>query len=800
MKTKLNLLAVGIFLAAVNAGFGQSTLQFSASTYTVAENAGTVTLTVQRLNDTNGVVTVDYASTNGTATAGLDYTDVAGTLTFAVGETNQTISVPILNDFLVESGAYETFTVTLNNATGGAVLGTPATATVRITDNDKGLQFEFSSYTVGEGGGSVLIGVLRGDDGNFPVSVDYFTTDGTAIKGQDYTGVTNTLIFAPGDKVQTFTVPILNDGVKEANKYFRVTLSNPTNQVLGAQKTAQVMIVDNDAGVQFQPLNRYWIAENEGALTLTVVRGNDGNLGPFTVDFATSNLTATAGVDYTATNGTLAFAQGEMEKTLTVPILYDEVPEADKQFKATLSNPTNAVLGPYATATITMLDITGMVPHRFDAIGVLPDRSVQLTLGGSVHTRFHDYYDLYPIEVSSNLVDWMPLVTLQRTNADTNVLTYTDTETTNYGTRFYRTPTNHLITPFFLQPTGPYAAGVLSRLVTDPSRRNRYGISSNASFMVSVWYPAVAEAGRWPGPLLEPQIAHDPFFSETLQGLGFPTAVFVDRTPQMVGYALPDAPWATNLAPCPILVCSPEGGGWRASLAEKAANLASHGYVVVVSDPIDAAATVWPDGTYLTQSAATPFDAASCFQDRVKDLVFILDELTRWNTNNAVFAGRLDLTKVAAMGTCWGFEAAAEFCRNDPRCTGAILVCCAAAIWPTTHTTSTFPDLDQFGVGKPVLLVYADYAAAYYDFLYNKNAKDATAFLIQGAGSGGNGGMILVQDFYLLLEPYRLDTGRKGARAIADFSLWFLNKYLKGSSDPSPPLANYPWILGFKQK
>ena len=103
-------------------------------------------------------------------------------------------------------------------------------------------------------------------------------------------------------------------------------------------------------------------------------------------------------------------------------------------------------------------------------------------------------------------------------------------------------------------------------------------------------------------------------------------------------------------------------------------------------------------------------------------------------------------------------------------------------------------------MGKPLLLVYRDDAVGSYDFLYNKNAKDATAFLIQGAASGGYVGMILVQDFYLLLEPYRLDTGRKGARAIADFSLWFLNKYLKGSSNPSPPLANYPWILGFKQK
>ena len=74
MKTKLNLVAAGLFLAALGTGFGQSTLQFSATTYTVAESAGTVMLTVQRTNDTNTVVSVDYATADGTATNGLKYT------------------------------------------------------------------------------------------------------------------------------------------------------------------------------------------------------------------------------------------------------------------------------------------------------------------------------------------------------------------------------------------------------------------------------------------------------------------------------------------------------------------------------------------------------------------------------------------------------------------------------------------------------------------------------------------------------------------------------------------------------
>ncbi len=778
------------------------TLQFAASSCTVAENAGSVTLVVQRLNDATTAVRVDFATVDGTATSGLKYTATNGTLAFAAGETNKVIVVPILNEGLVEGT--KTFRVGLSNPSGGAVLGTPTNATVSITDNDTGLQFEFGSYSVAEDAGAVLIGVARGDDSNFSVSVDFATSDGSATNGVAYTATNGTLTFSPGETVKLITIPILNDGVKAGSKYFRLTLSNPTNQVLGAQKTATVTILDNDPGVQCE-FNRYWVQKTDGAVTVKVLRGNDKQLGPLTVDFVTSDLSAKAGVHYVTTKGTLAFTAGEWVKTFTIPILYHDQPDPDLQFKLTLGNLTGGGgLGSNTTATITILDTTGMVAHRFDRIAVLSDRSVQLTLQGGVSQRFRDYFDLYPIEVSSNLVDWTPLVTLQRTNAVTNALVYTDAATGNWPARFYRTPTNHLITPFSVKPTGPYAAGVISRLLTDPSRRNRYAVSTNGSFMVSVWYPAAPQAGRWPGPLLDAPIAHDPFLSEQLHNAGYPAMNVVDRTPQMVGYALPDAPFAANPTPCPILLCSPQGYGWRASLAEKAANFASHGYVVVVSDPCDAVATTFPDGTDLTQpQSGWPF-RSDCIQDRVRDLAFMLDELTGWNANDPVFAGRLDLAKVAAMGTCSGFDAAAQFCRFDARCQAAILISCTPGRWvsPWNNSISPIPELEQSGVGKPLLVVFGDYTDAfdYYDFLFNKAAKDAVVFQIQGVGNAGYGAMILVQDFYLLLEPYRLAAGKEGARTITDYSLWFLNRHLKGSSAPMPPPPNYPRILGFKQK
>ena len=319
---------LSLLLALVVLGFSaqaQSVLQFSATTYTVAEDAGTVALTVQRTNDLDTAASVDYATADGTATNGLKYTAVSGTLAFSAGETNKDIVVPIVNEGYVE--AIKTFVVSLSNPTVGAVLGTRTNATVRIIDNDTGLQFESSAYSVAEDAGSVLIGVVRGDDGNFPVTVDCATSDMSATNGVDYAGVTNTLSFAAGEKVKLFTVPILNDSPKEANKTFRLTLSNPTGGgVLGSQKTATVRIVDNDPGVQFE-FDKYWIRENEGSLTVKVLRGNDVDLPLFTVEYAITNLTAVAGEDYADTSGTLAFAEGESCKMLSVPILWNQASE-----------------------------------------------------------------------------------------------------------------------------------------------------------------------------------------------------------------------------------------------------------------------------------------------------------------------------------------------------------------------------------------------------------------------------------------------------------------------------------------
>ncbi len=127
--------------AAINALYGQGvvvtpggTVSLSASSAAIAENAGSVILTVRRTIGTTGAASVDFATSDGTASAGTGYTAANGTLNWADGDSgNKTITVPILDNAVY--GGNVTFTVSLTNSTG-ALLGSPNAATVTIVENE----------------------------------------------------------------------------------------------------------------------------------------------------------------------------------------------------------------------------------------------------------------------------------------------------------------------------------------------------------------------------------------------------------------------------------------------------------------------------------------------------------------------------------------------------------------------------------------------------------------------------------------------------------------------------------------
>jgi hypothetical protein len=109
-----------------------ATFDLATNSYAVREDATQLVVRVVRSGALDAGMSVDYATTNGTALAGLDYEAASGTLVFGEGQAEQPITVPVFNDTAVEGT--ETFQIVLSNAQGGATLGTASTTTVRITE------------------------------------------------------------------------------------------------------------------------------------------------------------------------------------------------------------------------------------------------------------------------------------------------------------------------------------------------------------------------------------------------------------------------------------------------------------------------------------------------------------------------------------------------------------------------------------------------------------------------------------------------------------------------------------------
>src|SRR5947199_29372 len=272
-------------------------VQFDSATYSVDENGGSATITVTRSGVLSGVLTVRYATSNGTATAPADYTAKSGTLTFNAGETIKTFTIPIVNDTLHESD--ETVNLTLSNPTGGATLGTPDTAVLTIIDNDTGgvLKFSSATYSVNEGvlSGKAIIKVTRSGGSASGVTVNYSTSDGTATAGSDYAATSGTLTFGAGVTSKTFAIPIVKDTLDESDKTVNLTLSNPTGgATLGTPDTAVLTITDNDSGGVLQFSSATYTV-NEGVLSgkaVIKVTASGGNASGVSFDYTITDGTA----------------------------------------------------------------------------------------------------------------------------------------------------------------------------------------------------------------------------------------------------------------------------------------------------------------------------------------------------------------------------------------------------------------------------------------------------------------------------------------------------------------------------
>ena len=462
-----------------------------------ANEGGHLRFAVTLSEAATGEVTVDYATADGSAGAGADYTAASGTLTFAAGETSKTVSVALAADRAAEGD--ETLTLTLSNASGATIGTAAATGTVV---NAAPLPLLSVADARGDEGETLAFRVTLSEAATGDVTVDYATADYSAAAGEDYAATSGTLAFAAGETEKTVSVALLHDGSVDDGETFTLTLSNPSGAVIGdGEATGTVVDVppltatfhglpeehdgkrlfafeirfseefrglelsafragalqvtngrvidakrkvrgeNRSVTVRVRPtsfdevrltlpattdcsaasaicthdgrkLSGTVSATVRGPVTVSVAdaearEGTDAAIGfavtlnraasgEVTVNYATRDGTAKAGEDYTATRGTLTFAVGELEKTVSVPILDDALDEGAETFTLKLTGARGASIDDgEATGTIENSDpLQTMWLSRFGrtvadhVTGAVSDRlsnpltGAQVTVGG----------------------------------------------------------------------------------------------------------------------------------------------------------------------------------------------------------------------------------------------------------------------------------------------------------------------------------------------------------------------------------------------------------------------------------
>ncbi len=324
-------------------------------------NAGTKAFpfTVRLSSASSKPVTVTYATSNGTATAGTDYVAVAaGAVTIPAGQTTGTANVTVNGDIADEG--VETFNVTLSNPVN-ATLGTATAVGTILNDDSQDPRITIDDVTVDETAGVATFTLTLTCPVACPggvsqvVTVDYSTADLTATAGADYVAIAGGQVSFPSfTTTATIDVTITDDGIYEPTETFAVNLTGATGgTIFDAQGIGTITSDDPKPSISIAP-----VTDTEGNVGTKTFAFDVTLSGPastdVTVSYATTAGTATAGTDYATTSGTLTFAPGEVEKTINVSVNGDNVYELDETFTVNLSAPSaNATIAtPSATGTI----------------------------------------------------------------------------------------------------------------------------------------------------------------------------------------------------------------------------------------------------------------------------------------------------------------------------------------------------------------------------------------------------------------------------------------------------------------
>jgi hypothetical protein len=310
------------------------------------EAGGAVRLDVFRTRGTDGVISVDYRTVDGTARAGTHYESRSGRLTFGPGEISKSIEVPLINDAIYSGDT--AFSVVLSNPVETSVDG-PAERQIIIREDDPAPVLSAESVVLSEG-----------DSGRRNVDVRYTLTGSTrvAVSGRwkvdmraEGSSESGGFLFVPsGPRTQALTIHYDANTTPGPNRVWDVGFSDIKN-AQPSNVSATVTVRDDDPLPALAILDAAVIESAENAVLKVALKG-DTTL-PVTVQYTTVAGTAVAGEDFKSTSGTVQLSSGT--GSILIPIVPDTTGEGTERFTVTLHDPTNATMD-RVSATVTIVD------------------------------------------------------------------------------------------------------------------------------------------------------------------------------------------------------------------------------------------------------------------------------------------------------------------------------------------------------------------------------------------------------------------------------------------------------------
>ncbi|HEY9816116.1 MAG TPA: Calx-beta domain-containing protein [Candidatus Obscuribacterales bacterium] len=297
-------------------------------------------VTVRLSNPSSETITLAYSTQDDTARRDEDYSAIAGSLTFASGETQAILSLTVIGDLVNEEE--ERFNVVLSNPVN-TTLGT-SLATVTLLNDDALPQLTIRDITVLEGDSGTQNAVFELQVNGFtsaPITLDYATQDGSAT-AEDYTPTQGQLTLPAGEATAFVTVSVIGDRAFEDDETFSLALTN----IVNADPTPVVgtaTLVNDDDRPSIIIRNVRQIEGHRGQQDAVIpVTLTAPSTEVVTVNYATANRAAIAGEDYSTQDGILTFQPGETVQQISIPIVGDRRFERNEPFFINLSNPTAA--------------------------------------------------------------------------------------------------------------------------------------------------------------------------------------------------------------------------------------------------------------------------------------------------------------------------------------------------------------------------------------------------------------------------------------------------------------------------